>query len=447
MAGSDLNHKRLLTFSLAAIPINMLLSPVGVILPAFYAKYTAVSLAALGTALLVGRLFDAVTDPLIGYLSDITPGRFGRRRPWMIVGAVIAVVSAYFLFNPDKTAGADYYLLCMLGLYLGYTMLDIPHRAWATELSNDYSTRTRIATFIGVASTLGFVLFLGIPQLPFFESKDIVPSTLSVMGWVIIGAMPLVLITIFSCKESRVIETASPNVLVLVRSLKNNIPFWFYFVAFVTAGIGNGINMVLVYMFLDNYLGIGHVILLSTLCYVVSQLIGLPIGARVAQKIGKHRAWALGQGLYAIFHALVIFLPPGQESFYPFLILTILSGLATSVLMFAPMAILGDIVDYDMLHSKTNRAGAYFALNAMIMKANFAVGGALGLFLVSWIGFDPKGNNSLDTTNWFLLIFIVIPFVLSIISCFVINKFPIDRRKQTILARRLWVLKERGEVV
>lgn len=434
-------------FSLAAIPTAMLLSPVGVILPAFYAKHTAASFAALGVAMLIGRLFDAVSDFVVGHLSDITPGPFGRRRPWLIAGAIVAVISVYFLFRPPAAATATYYLTWLIGLYLGYTMLHVPHSAWASELSNDYETRSRISTFIGFAGTLGFVLFLGIPQLPFFGTSDIVPSTLEVMSWVIICAMPLVFVTTLFSRERRIIERSTPNLLSLGRSLWSNKPFWNYFAAFLTAGIGNGIYLVLIYMFLDQYLRIGHLMLASTLAYVVTQLLGLPLWLAISRRIGKHRSWALGQALYALFHALVVFLPPGAGSYWPFMALTALSGLSTSVLMFAPMAVLGDVVDYDMYKTRENRSGAYFALQAMIMKMNFAIGGAIGFALLALIGFSAQGGNSPETMNRFLIIFVVIPQVLSIASSAIIYCFPITRRKQAALAGRLRVLKARGEVV
>lgn len=440
------NRLGLTTFSLAAIPTAMLLSPVGVILPSFYAKYTAATLATLGVAMLIGRLFDAATDFIVGYLSDITPGRLGRRRPWMIVGAFVSVVSVYYLFRPPSDATATYYLIGMLGLYLGYTMLDIPHRAWASELSNDYEVRSRISMYIGFAATFGFVLFLGIPQLPFFESTDIEPSTLRVMSWIVIGAMPLVFITLIFSRERRIIEHSTPNILALGSSLWKNKPFWNYFATFLAAGIGNGVHLVLTYIFMDQYLGIGHAILASTLTYVACQLLGLPIWVYISNRIGKHKAWAIGQALYALLHVLVIFLPPGEGSFVPFLVLAGLSGLATSVLMFAPMAILGDVVDYDMYRTRENRSGAYFALQTLIMKLNFAIGGAIGFFLLTMIDFDARGGNSPETMTSFLVIFIAVPQVLSIISSIIIYNFPITRRKQTALAARLQVLKARGVV-
>ncbi len=433
-------------FSAAAIPTAMLLSPVGVILPAFYSKYTTATLAAIAAALMIGRLTDAVLDPLVGYLSDITPGRFGKRKPWMLAGSIIAAISAFYLFNPPATATATYYMVGLLAMFTGFTMLDIPHRSWGSELSNDYMTRSRVATYMGFASTLGFVLFLGLPQLPIFESRDIVPSTLTVMGWIIIGFMPLVWLTVFKSRESRVIERSSPSLLALLRSVRDSKPFWFYVAAFITAGLGNGIHLVLVYLFLDIYLQIGNVILTSTLIYVLSQLAGLPVWLAISKRIGKHRAWALGQFLYAIFHVVVIWLPRGPDSFYPFLVLTALSGLATSVLMFAPMAVLGDVVDYDMFKTRVNRSGAFFALQTMIMKANFAIGGAIGLFAVSLLGFNPKGGNSDEVVYSFLLFFVFAPQVLSVISCVIIAFFPLDQRRQTIIARKLNLLKARGEV-
>lgn len=434
---TEITFSRLCVFSAAAIPTAMMLSPVGVILPAFYAKYTTATLASIGAALMFGRLLDAFLDPVVGYLSDITPGKFGRRKPWMLAGSIVAMISVLFLFNPPLDAGGTWYFLTLLGMFTAFTMLDIPHRSWGSELSSDYDTRTRISTYLGFAGTLGFVLLLGLPQLPMFDSSDITPKTLHIMGWIIIGAMPLAWVTIFRARENRLVANASPNLLALVKSIGGSKPFWNYFAAFVTAGLGNGIHLVLVYMFLDQYLGIGEVVLVSTLTYVLTQLAGLPLWLKISSYVGKHRAWAIGQALYAIFHFAVLWLPRGPESFYPFLVLTALSGLSTSVLMFAPMAVLGDVVDYDTMKTRVNRSGSFFALQTLVMKANFAVGGALGLFAVALLGFDPKGGNSEEVMDSFVFFFVLAPQVLSLISCAIIAKFPLDRRRQSIVARKL----------
>ena len=97
----------LIIFGLVNLPLSMLMSPTAAILPNYYLEYSGVTLAGLATATLVARLFDGVTDPLIGFLSD----RAGNRKPWMAGGAVLLSISVWFLYNPGPEAGLSYLLL------------------------------------------------------------------------------------------------------------------------------------------------------------------------------------------------------------------------------------------------------------------------------------------------------------------------------------------------
>jgi len=103
--------------------------PVVGILPALYAKYFGISLAITGTVLLVSRWFDAITDPLIGVLSDRTKTRLGRRKPWMIAGSALSLLAVYFLFIPPESPSVAYYTFWSMLLFLAWTMNEIPYGA------------------------------------------------------------------------------------------------------------------------------------------------------------------------------------------------------------------------------------------------------------------------------------------------------------------------------
>ncbi len=111
------------------VPTYMLHVPVLSVLPALYGKYSHIPLALLGAILLATRILDAVIDPFIGYWSDRTRSRFGRREPWMVAGAFVSIVAVYFAFRPSQTTGAAYFLVWSALLYIGWTLIEIPHTA------------------------------------------------------------------------------------------------------------------------------------------------------------------------------------------------------------------------------------------------------------------------------------------------------------------------------
>ena len=157
-ANASLPPSRLLAFGLVNLPLSMLMSPTAAVLPNFYLEYSAVTLAGLATATLVARVFDGLTDPLVGYLSD----RSGRRKPWMIAGALLVAAAAWFLYNPSADSGMAHLLASYLVITLGWTLVEIPHTAMAAGLSGEYDERSRVALWRQMLGFVGGVLFMEI---------------------------------------------------------------------------------------------------------------------------------------------------------------------------------------------------------------------------------------------------------------------------------------------
>ena len=131
-------------YSLPTLPLALVILPIGIVLPAFYESYTTASLAAIGFFAFASRAFDAVTDPMIGFLSDRTRSPIGRRKPWVLAGAVVASLSLFQLFTPEPTDGILHYAVWSFALYVGFTLIDIPQRAWGIRFM-----RTAILSDLG----------------------------------------------------------------------------------------------------------------------------------------------------------------------------------------------------------------------------------------------------------------------------------------------------------
>ena len=139
-----LSKRKLIFFGLPEYAVYLASIPVVLYLPFVYSKDFGLSLTDVGLILMFGRIADVVTDPLIGFLSDRTRSRFGRRKPWIAAGGLIMMTSAFMLFNPVIQVTNTYLLCWAILLWLGWTMVNIPYYAWGAELSDDYNERTRI---------------------------------------------------------------------------------------------------------------------------------------------------------------------------------------------------------------------------------------------------------------------------------------------------------------
>ena len=147
-------------YGLPSLATSVTALPMALFVPAFYADDLGLPLAAVGTAIALSRLLDVVTDPLIGSLSDRLRLPLGRRKPWMLLGTPLFVLALWRLFVPGDAATPGHLLLWSALLYLGFTLIDLPHKAWGAELSSDYDERSRITSWREGLSTAGQVVLL-----------------------------------------------------------------------------------------------------------------------------------------------------------------------------------------------------------------------------------------------------------------------------------------------
>ncbi|MGD1934532.1 MAG: MFS transporter, partial [Candidatus Phaeomarinobacter sp.] len=151
-------------YALPGLPLAALTLPVYVLVPAFYAEL-GVSLALIGAVLLAVRLLDALTDPVIGFLSDRVPLPAGRRKPWLVIGLAPTMLAVWMVFVPPETPSATYLLLWSAVLSIGWTLMILPYNAWGAELADDYDGRTAVTARREGMVVAGTLLATGTPAV------------------------------------------------------------------------------------------------------------------------------------------------------------------------------------------------------------------------------------------------------------------------------------------
>ena len=435
-----LSRKVLAAYAAPAFSQALIHGPVGTVIQGIYGKHFGVALASIALVLVVSRVFDAITDPIIGYMSDRYRTRWGHRKPWLVGGSFVAVVACWFLYVPPGTVSATYFLIWFLIAYLGWTISEIPYRAWMAELSEDYDERTRIATWRTFARYMGFIAFYGIPLLPFFETSEFTPETLRVTAILAAVALPTTaIIAALVVPEGEVRESAKkPSLRVAMPAIVRNKPLLIFLATYGTGGLATGCAFGMLFFFVDAHLGLGATL---ALLFVLGSPIGaatMPAWLWIANRLGKQKTWALAYTLAAIFQLGHLLIPTGPAG-EPWLIMAfILVFAVSSVGVVVPAALLADIVDYGRWKFKGDYAGTYYASQTMVEKGVEGLGVALGLAVASYFGFDPTlSEQTARGTFGLLLAFPVLPAVLTLITVPIIWWFPIDRRRQQIIVKRL----------
>lgn len=445
-----------IAYALPSVTIAFLVGPVATILQGIYAKYFGIPLATVAAVILMARLFDAISDPIIGYLSDRYQHHLAGRKLFIVSGGLLFIVSSYFLYAPLELSSQStqvgnvsvpYFLGWFLAFYLSFTLFEIPHLAWGGEIAMSAHDRNKLYGLRALASYIGLLLFFVVPLLPFFESDEFTPQTLA---WSVTAAsivmLPLLLICIFAVPKDRKAfdcdrqrqDFRKDRFSVIAVSIISNKPFLVFLAAFFFSGAALGMWYGMMYLFVDVYLGLGHKL---SLAYVLSFGVTIPMlgfWVRLANKVDKSTSWGIGMVLVLVGIFGTGFLMPGESSWLPLLLCMVLisTGSAASVAL-AP-SLLTDIIDYSALKFELNSAATYFSLYTLVAKGNVAIGGAAGLAIAASYGFDPLNIVQSAEAQFGLLLSIAwLPVLITLISISFIALTPINARRHRVIRRRL----------
>jgi Na+/melibiose symporter-like transporter len=420
------------------VPVWMLHTPALSILPGLYATVSGIDMAVIGTILVASRLLDGITDPLVGMLSDRTRTRIGRRKPWIIAGALLCMLGVSFWFRPSADTGALYFLIASIAVYIGWTMVEIPHGAWLSELSSDYEERSYISGVRTTAIYMGYVLFWLGPFLPMFKGTEITPEVTGFLANVVIV---LIVVTVFwaviGAPQGKADKYESPDLRAAVKGLVANKPLRLYVAIVLSSWTASGMVAGLYYFFMSTYLAIpdrfGHVGLAVAVIGFASSTMWGWAGAR----LGKHRTLAICNLSTVATLIAMATIDPGPSAYLSMLIIFSLSSFFSAGSMVAYYALMADIVDYDRLKQGKNNAGNYYALITLFQKVGLGAGAGIGLVVASTFGFDPQGHNEGLALIGFFVAFLGIPIVLNLVATAIAMLFPIDARRHAIIRKRL----------
>jgi len=437
-----LNAGVLAAYGAPAVAFAMLLLPPYVFLPAFYTQTLGLPLAAVGYVILASRLFDALTDPLIGVLSDRTAGRFGRRKPWIAAGAPIAAMAVIVLFVPPVAPSLVQFSVGMFALTLGWTMLMLPYAAWGAELSGDYHERTRIAGIREGTGLLGTLIAASLPAVLSAAGETDPRVHMAVLGVAIVVLLaPGVVWLLVVVPEPPPLTGGRAALRRGLAALRANAPFRRLIFAYFINALANGLPATLFVLFVTHVIGARDAYAPLLLAYFVAGLAAIPFWSALARRIGKHRTWSWSMvGACAVFAFTPLI---GEGDIEAFAVISILSGIALGADLVLPAAIQADVVDVDTAASGEQRTGLFFALWGIATKLAFACA-VLSFPLLSAAGFEAdafdvagKSANSESALFALMLLYAVAPVALKATAIALVWNFPLDAARQREVRSRI----------
>jgi len=440
---SVLSRWTLTAYGLPAFAFAMLLLPPYVLLPVFYSQTIGLPLHLVGYVVVACRIFDAVTDPVIGFLSDRTRSSFGRRRIWIAAAVPFTVFTVLMLFVPPEQTDITWFAIGMAGLTLAWTMLLLPYSAWGAELSTDYNTRT---TIVGVREGLGLAGTLVIVSIPAaMTAYGVVDprAHMNAVGYTIVAAIVItVAIALMNVPDEGQPAPRGQGPTFRFREILANRPFMRLLSAYLVNSLANSLPATLFILFVGHVLGLPDMYGPLLLAYFLSAMIAIPVWLLVARAIGKHRTWCTSMIVASVIFSLTPFVvQPGE--LYPFLIITILTGIAAGADFAIPSSMQADVIDLDTLTTGQNRAGIFFAIWGVVTKMSFALA-ALSFPLLEAQGFNAsaldaagKSGNSPEALMLLTALYAMVPVGLKAVALFLVWSFPLGRAEQAEIRRQI----------
>ena len=439
-----LRKRELFAFGFLGVPLSMGGLPLALYLTPYYASL-GISLSAIGIVLMLTRVTDVITDPLIGTLSDRTPARFGRRGLWILLGLPVMAMSTVAVFQPFESNPSVIYLFCGVAmLYFGWTLIGIPLAAWVAEISEDYHERSRITgarTWGGiVGSLLAIVLPLVLAYLAKLGYNELSPRSpgslqpmLLILAWstvvVLMVSVPLLLLSV---KQSNFAHTHPVDLRRGIKVILGNKAFFRILMANVFGSIAwNSITTLFIFFVVYYLKADATQWPLILLTYLIAQFIGTPIILAIAPRFNKHRMLATCQAMGAAIFSLVLLFQPGD--YYWYMVLNFATGLLAPATAILGPSMAADVIDQDTLDSGEQRGALFMSLWSMADKLAIAGAAAIALPLVQFFGFDPQIPNDMAGLKALQYSFCGVPVFFMLVSVSFIWSYPLTRERHNEL--------------
>ncbi|NEP60857.1 MAG: MFS transporter [Symploca sp. SIO2G7] len=399
----------------------------------FLTEVVGLSPKLAGTVLLIGRVWDAVNDPVIGWLSDRTRSRWGRRYPWLVLGALPLGFFTFMLWLvpplESQTSLFIYYVLMAAGGYTAFSVIILPMVAIATELTPDYDERTGIMSVRSAANIIGSVVGLLLAQIIF----ALVENTRR--QYVILGGVSgsVIVVAIFVCVigtygQYRSVMRQQPELSPhpmgrQLRKVFQNRAFRWVMGLYLCSWVGVQVTAAMLPFLVTDWMQLNEQHFTQMAIAVQgSSVVLLPFWLWVTKRTSKQGVYFAGAPLALTGVCFLGLVQPGQIG------LMYVSGLVTgaglSTFYLVPFAMLPDVIDDEELRTGERQEGIFISLMVFLQK----VGVAIAIFLSGWL-LDWADHIGPDTRLLVIrLIASALPSLLIFGGLYCVYRYPLSRR-------------------
>lgn len=426
----------------------------------FLTTVAGLSPATAGTILLVVKIWDAVNDPIIGWLTDKTSSRHGRRRPWLLYGAFpFGLFFALQWFVPPFESDLGkflYYLFIALLFDTAFTVVNVPYTALTPELTRDYDERTTLNSF-RFAFSIGGSLIAGVchPLIVNSFCADVqncqrAELQMGYLAAAVVWGVVVMLPFLWCFAGTRERYEPDPNdaemgLIDQIRSVFANRPYLFVIGIYLFSWLAVQVTSTVIGFYVTFWLQRTDLFSVVILAVQGSALIFLFVWNAVSRRIGKKAVYMIGMVFWIGVQALLFFVQPDQVNLA--IGLAVLAGVGVATAYIVPWSMLPDVIEFDELKTGRRREGLFYGFMVLLQK----LGLALGLFLVGvalqWQGFNenlPAGQQAESALTAIRVMIGPVPTVLLICGMILTAFYPITKQKHAEILAQLELRRRSG---
>lgn len=431
--GNLLSLKTKVSYGVGDVGNALINSSVQFFLLFFYTDVALIKPGLAGTALIVAKLWDAFNDPIFGWISDKVEVKFGKRRIFMVAGAVPLAGSTALLWFVPHIGSSVLTFIWIVATFVVWdtlwTITNVPYYALSGELTEDYDERSSLTTWRMLFAVPAYIA--GVVLTPVISGAFSTKKTGYLLVGVIFGVVAA-LSLIFSAlnlkeKEQKKVEKVKIPFKVLYKDILKNKPFLQLIAAYGICNFGFAIVKVFMAYALKYQFNMESKVSLVMGLLLVTVAVFLFPWKMVAERLDKGPAYALGLVISAVAMVTTFFLP-GRESALVYIV-SIVAGIGFSANWVFPWSMVPDVVEYDQVQSGQQRCGLYFGIWGFVFKVSELLGIAMTAWVLDIFKYTPNVAQSAFTLFGLKLFFGPVAAFLILLAAPLLLWYPITRVK------------------
>ena len=419
--------RALASYGLLALPLAALTGPVFAALPTYFVSDLGMDQAAVGLALLIARLWDGISDPLIGIASDRHGAARWRRPGWIALGLPLTIIGAFGLFTLGPALSPLTIGLWSILLYTGWTAMKLNHDALGSELSADYGERTRITAWREGFGLIGGLIAIMLLGWGVAEGGPGLGPAFTLLFWVVAGGLLIGVAGVLTGPQPDPNEArAGFEWRDMLAILRHNRPLRVLAASFFLTQLAAALPATLFLLFVEFALGRPDLRAPFILTYFLCAVLGVPLWQWLSRRIGKHRAWQLGMLVTAAAFLPAVFFREGAEIW--FALVCVATGTCLAADLVLPPSMQADVADVEKARTGRRPAGVLFALLGLLSKLAYALAVGVAFAILDGVGFQASPGSANDgvALAWLAGLYALLPALLKLASVVVLRRYALD---------------------